>query len=53
MASEDDGKGDASIQGIYWREEILQLMFWLRGKGSGRMWPPTISGAFSIPIPAP
>ena len=33
MANEDDGQGDASIQGIYWRDEILQLMFWLCGEG--------------------
>jgi hypothetical protein len=33
MASEDGGEGDAAIQGIYWRDEILQLMFWLRGEG--------------------
>jgi hypothetical protein len=33
MASADDSIGDAGRQGIYWRDEILQLMFWLRGKG--------------------
>jgi hypothetical protein len=35
MASEDDFdfEGDPGIQGIYWRDEILQLMFWLRGEG--------------------
>ena len=33
MASENHGQGDASIQHIYWRDEILQLMFWLCGEG--------------------
>jgi hypothetical protein len=33
MISEDDGQGDAGLQGIYWRDEILQLMFWLSGEG--------------------
>jgi hypothetical protein len=33
MPSEDSFGEDASIQGIYWRDEILQLMFWLRGEG--------------------
>jgi hypothetical protein len=33
MASEHDGQGDANLQGIYWRDEILQLMFWLSREG--------------------
>jgi hypothetical protein len=33
MISEHDGQGDAGLQGIYWRDEILQLMFWLSGEG--------------------
>jgi hypothetical protein len=35
MASEDafDGDQEPGFQGIYWRDEILQLMFWLRGEG--------------------
>jgi hypothetical protein len=28
-----DGDQPAGFQGIYWRDEILQLMFWLRGEG--------------------
>jgi hypothetical protein len=35
MASEDafDCDQEPGFQGIYWRDEILQLMFWLRGDG--------------------
>jgi len=33
MISEDDGKAAGDIRGIYWRDEILQLMFWLSGEG--------------------
>jgi hypothetical protein len=35
MASEDafDYDHDPACQGIYWRDEILQLTFWLRGEG--------------------
>jgi hypothetical protein len=24
---------DPALQGIYWRDEILQLMYWLKGEG--------------------
>jgi len=33
MAREDDSIRDADGAGIYWRDEILQLMFWLSGEG--------------------
>lgn len=35
MASPDacDFDQDPALQGIYWRDELLQLMFWLRGEG--------------------
>ncbi|MDQ3829836.1 MAG: hypothetical protein M3361_11140 [Candidatus Tectomicrobia bacterium] len=35
MASGDafDGDLEPGFQAIYWRDEILQLMFWLRGEG--------------------
>jgi hypothetical protein len=35
MPSEDafDFAPDPAIQDIYWRDEILQLMFWMRGEG--------------------
>jgi hypothetical protein len=35
MASEGafDRGQEPEFQGIYWRNEILQLMFWLRGEG--------------------
>jgi hypothetical protein len=33
MAREDDSIRDADVTGIYWRDEILQLMFWLSGEG--------------------
>jgi hypothetical protein len=35
MAREDafDFEHDPGFRGIYWRDEILQLMFWLRGEG--------------------
>lgn len=31
----------SSLQALYWREEILQVMFWLRGEGLGERvnWP--------------
>src|SRR6266540_5513985 len=35
MSTEDDfdAKQDPALQGIYWRDEILQLMYWLKGEG--------------------
>jgi hypothetical protein len=35
MAREDafDSDHDPAFQDIYWRDEILQVMFWLRGEG--------------------
>jgi hypothetical protein len=35
MAHGDDFDiaGDGDLQGIYWRDEILQLMYWLKGEG--------------------
>jgi len=35
MPRENAGESDpdAALQGIYWRDEILQLMYWLRGEG--------------------
>jgi hypothetical protein len=35
MSRENDGESDQdpALQGIYWRDEILQLMYWLRGEG--------------------
>jgi hypothetical protein len=34
MSGQDafDFDQDPALQGIYWRDEILQLMFWLRGE---------------------
>jgi hypothetical protein len=35
MSREDDfdAKQDPALQGIYWRDEILQLIYWLKGEG--------------------
>jgi hypothetical protein len=35
MPSEDafDFGEDPALQGIYWRDEILQVMYWLQGEG--------------------
>ena len=32
-ANDFDAKQDAALQSIYWRDEILQLMYWLKGEG--------------------
>ena len=28
-----DPQKDPALEGLYWRDEILQLMYWLRGEG--------------------
>jgi hypothetical protein len=45
MSREDDfdAKQDLALQGIYWRDEILQLMSWLKGEG---ILPDVVSDAF-------
>lgn len=30
-----DSEQDGALQAIYWRDEILQVMYWLKGEGLG------------------
>ena len=46
MSEEREASGREALDGLYWRDEILQALYWMRGEGLAEVVTPTTLAAF-------